>query len=141
MQALFDFEIHTPYRLFFSGQAQAIILTLADGDICIYANHSPIAAPVIDCILRIKDADGNWRNAFVSGGVLEVDTYKNVLIVDAAEWSEEINRERALASKEEAEKILADSHFKFESNKARQQLRRAECRLKLLDLTQGVKND
>jgi F-type H+-transporting ATPase subunit epsilon len=133
MPSLFNFEVHTPYRLFFSDQVEVITLTLADGEIGVYANHSPFTAPVTACVLRIKDNKGKWRNAFVANGILEVKEFKNVLMVDAAEWPEEIDRERALASKREAEETLGDSQLKFEVYKANEKLRRANCRLKVLD--------
>jgi len=134
MPALFNFEVHTPHRLFYSGKAQSITLALADGEIGIYANHAPFTAVSVPGILRIKDTDGNFRAAFVSGGILEVKEHKNVLMVDSAEWPEEIDKERALESKEQAEKILSDANFKFETDKAKEKLRRAENRLKVLDL-------
>jgi F-type H+-transporting ATPase subunit epsilon len=133
MPAFFNFEIHTPYRLFFSERVEVITLTLADGEIGVYANHSPFTAPVVTCALRIKDEKGKWRSAFVANGILEVKEIKNVLMVDAAEWPEEIDRERALLSKYEAEEILNDSQLKFEIYKAKERLWRANCRLKVLD--------
>ena len=132
MPALFNFEVHTPYHLFFSGKAEVIILTLSDGEIGVYARHSPFTAPVVTCILKLKDEKGEWRRAFVANGILEVKEHKNVLIVDAAEWSHEIDKDRAQAAKEEAEKVLQDSRLKFEIDKAKEKLRRAEYRLKLL---------
>jgi len=132
MPSLFNFEVHTPYRLFYSGKAQAVTITLADGEIGIYANHAPFTGVVVTGILHIKESDGNWRAAFVSGGILEVKEHKNVLMVDSAEWPEEIDKERALQSKQEAEKILSDASFKFESDKAKDKLHRAENRLKVL---------
>ena len=132
MSALFNFEVHTPYRLFFSGKTEAIILTLSDGEIGIYARHSAFTAPVVTCILKLKDDKGKWRNAFITNGILEVKDHKNVLIVDAAEWPEEIDKERAIEAKKEAEKTLSDSRLKFEIDKAKEKLRRAEYRLKTL---------
>jgi F-type H+-transporting ATPase subunit epsilon len=134
MPTLFNFEVHTPYRLFYSGKAQAVTIALADGEIGIYANHSPFTGVVVTGILRIKENDGNWRTAFVSGGILEVKEHKNVLMVDSAEWPEEIDKERALESKQQAENILSDANFKFETDKAKDKLRRAESRLKALEM-------
>jgi F-type H+-transporting ATPase subunit epsilon len=136
MPALFDFEVHTPYRLFYSGKAQAVVLAIEDGEICIYANHALMAAPVLECILRIKDAAGEWRYAFVSSGILEVKKKKNVLVVDAAEWPEEIDRERVLESQRQAHEDLSYANFKFETDKTRSKLRRAEYRLKLLEFVE-----
>lgn len=132
MPALFNFEVHTPYRLFFSGKAEAIVLTLSDGEIGVYAHHCPFTAPVIACVLHIKNDKGEWSRAFVSNGVLEVKDHKNVLMVNTAEWPDEIDKEHALESKKDAEKTLKESRLRFELDRAKEKLRRAEYRLKTL---------
>jgi F-type H+-transporting ATPase subunit epsilon len=134
MPELFNFEVHTPYRPFFSGRVEAITLTLADGEIGVYAKHSPFTAPAVSCILRVKDDKGQWKPAFITGGILEVKERKTVLMVDAAEWPEEIDRERALAAKQQAAENLAMAMLKFESDNAREKLRRAEFRLQAWEL-------
>jgi F-type H+-transporting ATPase subunit epsilon len=131
MPALFNFEVHTPQRLFYSGKVQAITVSLEDGEIGIYANHSPFTALSVTGILRIKDDDGNWRSAFVCGGVLEVKEHKNVLMVESADWPEEIDRERVLEAKQQAEETLKNTSLKFEIDKAKKELHYAECRLKV----------
>jgi F-type H+-transporting ATPase subunit epsilon len=132
MAALFNFEVHTPYRLFFSEKVEAIDLILADGEIEVFANHSPFTAPTLSCILRIKNSKGQWRSAFVTDGILEVkdSKFKNVLMVDAAQWPEEIDREQSLLDKEQAEESLKSAVLKFEVDNARAKLRYAEFRLK-----------
>ena len=130
MAALFPFEVHTPYRLFYSDQAEAIILTLLDGEAAVYANHAHFTAPVIPCLLRIKDKDGNWKTAFTAEGILEVKKEKTFLISDAAEWPEEIDYERAKKAKEQAENALAESMLKFETEAAASSLKRANMRIK-----------
>ena len=130
MAALFKFEVHTPYRLFHSAPVQAIILTLVDGEAAIYANHAHITAPVVPCLLRIKDEKGNWKIAFTSEGILEVTSRKTILISDSAEWPEEIDYDRAIKAKEEAEKTLADGTQKFEAETASFSLKRAIMRIK-----------
>jgi F-type H+-transporting ATPase subunit epsilon len=131
MPALFPFEVHTPYRRFLSEQIEAVVLTLADGEICVYADHSPFTAPVVSGLLKIKDQKGTWRPAFITEGILEVKNHKTVLMVDAAEWPGEIDHERALAAKQKALDMLETAMFKFETDNARAGLRRAEYRLKV----------
>ena len=133
MAPLFNFEVHTPYRRFFNSKAQVVVISLADGEIGIYAKHSPFVAVTVTGILRIKDAEGNWKAAFVTGGILEVKEYKNVLIVDLAEWPEEIDKDSVLAARQQAEDTLKESQFRFEFEKTKEELRRAEYRLKLLE--------
>jgi len=134
MPALFTFEVHTPYRPFFSGKVESISLTLVDGEIGVFAHHSPFTAPLRSCILRIKDEKGENRCAFVTEGILEVKDHKTVLMVDAAEWPQEIDRERALEAKKKAEASLESAVLKFETENAKAKLRRAELRLKAYEL-------
>jgi F-type H+-transporting ATPase subunit epsilon len=131
MANLFPFEVHTPYRRFFSDAVEAIALTLIDGEAAVYANHSPFTAPVSACVLRIKDKDGKWKQAFTAEGILEVKDHKTVLVSDAAEWPEEIDYERAKAAKERAEKMLDQGGMKFETDNASSSLKRAAVRMKV----------
>jgi F-type H+-transporting ATPase subunit epsilon len=132
--ALFNLEVHTPYRPFFSGRVEAVILTLTDGEICVYAAHAPFTAPVKSCITRIKNDKGEWKSAFITDGILEVKEHKNVLMVDAAEWPEEIDVERARAAQQQAQEDLGIASLKFEIDRAKAKLRRAEYRLKACEL-------
>ena len=129
MPALFNFEVHTPYRLFFSSKAEAIVLTLIDGEICVYAHHAAFTAPVVTGKLQIKTESGEWRTAFIADGILEVKDHKNVLMVDTAEWPEEIDKERALLDKQQSEEDLQTAHLKFELDRVKARLRRANYRL------------
>ena len=134
MPASFTFEVHTPYRLFFSGRVQSITLTLFDGEIGVYANHSRFTSPVLSCILRITDDKDVSRPAFITEGILEMKEFKTVLIVDAAEWPEEIDADRARAAKQQAEESIKTGILKFEIDNAKAKLRRAEYRLKACEL-------
>ncbi|MDR1389068.1 MAG: ATP synthase F1 subunit epsilon [Treponema sp.] len=128
---LFKLEVHTPYRLFFSDQIEALTLTLGDGEITVYARHSFFTAPVVPCVLRIKDKDGAWKQAFVAEGILEVKSHNTILLTDTAEWPAEIDGERAMAAKIRARETVDSSMFKFESVTANSALRRAELRLRV----------
>ena len=131
MPALFHFEVHTPYRLFFSGKVESITLALSDGEIGILANRSPMTAPVVCCILYIKDEQGQLRQAFITDGIIEVTEIKTLIMADAAEWPEEIDTERAIKSKQEAENDSKIATFKFEIDSAKARLRRADYRLRV----------
>jgi F-type H+-transporting ATPase subunit epsilon len=131
MAKLYPFEVHTPHRLFYSGSVEGIVLALSDGEIGVFADHSFFTAPVVTGILKIKDGQGHWCSAFITGGILEVKNHKTVLMVDAAEWPNEIDRDRALAAKKRAEETLASGMFKFETIAAKEELKRAETRLRV----------
>jgi F-type H+-transporting ATPase subunit epsilon len=134
MAALFPFEVHTPYRRFFLDQIETLVITLIDGEIGVCAGHSAFTAPVLTGIMRIKDRDGRWRSAFTTEGILEVKEHKTVLMVDSAEWPEEIDRDRALAARRRAEEELKSKMLKFETSRALSSLKRADFRLKAWEL-------
>jgi F-type H+-transporting ATPase subunit epsilon len=138
MAELFTFEIHTPSRPFFAEPVEAVVLSLADGEMGIYAHHTPVTAPVSTGVFRIKDKKGQWRPGFVTNGILEVTESKAVLLVDAAEWPEEIDVAKAETSQKEAEEILANSSFKFEIDIARAALARAKMRFKVASMKTGA---
>jgi F-type H+-transporting ATPase subunit epsilon len=131
MANLFPFEVHTPYRRFYSDAVEAIVLTLIDGEAVVYANHSAFTAPVTACVLKIKDKNGEWKSAFTAEGMLEVKNHKTVLMSDAAEWPEEIDYERAKAAKERAEQMLSQGGMKFETDNATSSFKRADIRMKV----------
>ncbi|MDR1950333.1 MAG: ATP synthase F1 subunit epsilon [Spirochaetaceae bacterium] len=137
MANLFNFEVHTPYRPFFKGAVEAISLTLSDGEIGVYAKHSAFTAPVNTGVLKIKDKNGIWKEAFTSEGILEVKDHKTVLVVDAAEWPEEIDYDRALAARQKARETLETGMFKFETDSARATLKRAEIRIQVYERFKG----
>ncbi|MDR2767959.1 MAG: ATP synthase F1 subunit epsilon [Treponema sp.] len=131
MAALFKLEVHTPYRRFFAGEVEALTLTLSDGEITVYAKHSFFTAPAAACVLRVKDKTGRWKEAFIAEGLLEVKSHNTILLTDAAEWPDEIDRERAEEAKKRAEETINQSTFKFESINAEAALKRAKLRLRV----------
>ena len=131
MAELYRFEVFTPYRVFFADMVEVITMTLADGEIGVMAHHYPCTAPVKCGVLRIKTQEGEWRSAFVSSGILQVTEIKTILLVDTAEWPNEIDTERAIAAEKQARDDLENAMLKFEIDQAKDKLRRAEFRLKV----------
>jgi F-type H+-transporting ATPase subunit epsilon len=127
----FKFELYTPQRHFYSGEIEAVTLTLTDGEITIYADHSFMVAPVMAGFIKIKTEQKGWKIAFVSEGILEVKGHNTIVMADAAEWPEEIDRERAEKSLKAAEEMQNAGNFKFETSNAEAAARRARYRLKV----------
>ena len=127
----FKFELYSPYRRFFSGEVEALTLTLPDGEITIYADHSFLTSPVMAGFIKIKTPEGTWKNAFISDGILEVKAHNTIVMTDSAEWPEEIDKERAEKALAAAQETLDASTFKFETTTAEAAVRRAKFRLKV----------
>ena len=125
------FELDSPYRRFFSGEIEALTLTLPDGEITIYAGHAFFMSPVMAGVIKIKTKNGKWKTAFIADGILEVKAHNTIVMTDAAEWPEEIDRERAEKSLAAANESLEAGTFKFETTAAESAQRRAKFRLKV----------
>ena len=139
MAATFRFEVYTPYRLFFADYVESVSMTLVDGEIEILAQHSAFTAPVETCVLRVITQKGERHYAFISTGILEVTEVKTVLMVDSADWSEEIDTERAVVSGNKARENLNNALLKFEVDYAKNELKRSEVRMKVVEMQKSLK--
>ncbi|MDO5708301.1 MAG: F0F1 ATP synthase subunit epsilon [Andreesenia angusta] len=101
----FLLEIITPERKFFEGDVERVVARSISGDIAILANHIPLVTPLEISILKIK-AGNEELKAAISSGYMEVSKEKTTLIVDAAEWPDDIDLERAEAARQRAEERL-----------------------------------
>lgn len=91
---VFNCEVLTPNRRFFSGPVSAVTLTTEDGEIQFLAGHEPLVAPVHVGVLKLAGPDFH-RVAAVTEGFVRLARGRVDIFVDAAEWPEEIDRDRA----------------------------------------------
>ena len=130
--AEFELEILQPERVFFKDKVEMFVVRAIDGEIGVMAGHEPIIIPIGIGKLRIKK-DGKWREAAIAGGILEVKGDSATILTDAVEWPEEIDRQRALAAKERAEKRLKEKLPSDEFERYQAALYRAINRLRMLE--------
>ena len=104
---VFTVEIITPERVFYRGEADFIEFTTADGDIGVYKNHIPLTTVLAPGIVTIHNGD-EVKQAALHAGFVEILGDKVNLLVEIAEWPDEIDVDRAMAAKERAEERLGD---------------------------------
>ncbi len=124
----FACEILTPYRRFFSGRAESVILAINDGQIQILADHEPIVAPVRIGQLRIV-TDGVEKRAALTDGFIRVKSGRVDIFVDAAEWPEEIDKERAAQALGRAVKRLSTETLAWRIESSKRAKARAQNRI------------
>ena len=89
--ATMQVELVSPEKVIFSGEAtQVITRTAGGGEIAFLPGHAPFLGELVESHTRITLADGS--------------------VLDVAELAEDIDRARALASKERAEEVLRREH-------------------------------
>ncbi|WP_042277994.1 ATP synthase F1 subunit epsilon [[Clostridium] dakarense] len=85
MASEFALEIVTPDKTFYNGTAEMIIVRTTEGDRGILKNHRPLVAGLSTGTLRIKK-DGKYKEAKISGGFMNVDKEKIVIVTESADW-------------------------------------------------------
>ena len=125
---VFTCEILTPYRRFYSGRAESITFVTYEGQIQILAGHESLVAPVRIGQLKLV-VDGKVRKASVSEGFAKVTEGRVDLFVDAAEWPEEIDRERAERALGRAAKRIASETLAWRVEASRRAAARAQNRI------------
>jgi len=112
MAKTFKFEVVTPEKVFYSDDVEMVVFNRADGEMGVMAGHMPMAVAVEVGILKIVKA-GEQKYAAISEGFVEITENGVTAIVDAAEWPDEIDIERA----EKAKKLAEDKLKEYRENK------------------------
>lgn len=81
----FKLLVTTPDRVFYEDDVTMVELTTSEGEIGIYAEHVPLTAVLIPCVMTIH-ADGDIKKAAVHGGIVEVLKDKVTVLAEVAEW-------------------------------------------------------
>ncbi len=131
MATAFAFELVTPDRTVFSGQAEMVTLRTEGGDIAFLAGHVQFIGAVQTGVLTITIPDQDQVRTAVHGGLVEVKDEAVVLVTGVAELAGEIDADRAERARQSAEAALAADPEDIDAEAA---LRRAQARLELAQL-------
>lgn len=126
----FILNIMTPERRFFSGEAEGLIITAPDGELCILAGHIPLIAPIVVGEIKLKQ-NGEWKSAFCSEGFLEVLHNRVMVFVQACEWPQDIDVSRARRALEIEREHLRQRQSINEYKQSKIALSRAMARLRI----------
>ena len=98
-------EIVTPERLAFSDTVDAVVVPGIEGELGILPHHAPLLSTLGLGELRIRRGAAEESFAIV-GGFVQVRPDKVVVMAETADMSSEIDLERALEARREAERAL-----------------------------------
>ena len=130
-------EIVTPYEVFFTDMVDMVIITSKEGEIGIQPGHTPMMAALVPGEIRLNIGE---KTLIVSGtnGYAEVGRDMAVIVVNAAEWVEQIDLARAEKALIRAEQRYHDpATDPQERNYARHAVERAKVRIKIAKKYQG----
>ena len=133
-----QFELVTPTRTLFSGQAEMIVCRAVEGEIAFLANHMPYIGALDIGVVRIIGPGANNEivaaneaeiRLAVHGGFVEVKDNQVIMLADEAELATEVDVEAARAAEGEAQQAVAASSDDNPDVDAEAALRWAQVRL------------
>ena len=85
MPNLFEFQILTPERVFYSGKISSLVAPGMEGYFGVLAHHAPLIARSNGGRLKIRDAQDSKRLFRVGSGIAEVLNNRVVFLTKEAE--------------------------------------------------------
>ena len=124
-------EVVTPEHAVIDEEAQIVVAPGSLGEFGVLIGHTPFLTSLKVGTIHYKDANGNERYIFVSGGFAEALPDKVTVLVESAERRRDIDAERAKTAMERATERLDKEDENIDYARAQAALERAMYRLKL----------
>ncbi len=126
----FTLDIVTPTKTVFSGEVQSFSAPGEAGGFQVLFDHAPFLSSITVGQVKVIDPAGAVSRYATSGGFVEINDNKVILLAETAERSDEIDVARAEKAKERAARRLQEKES-IDEQRARVALIRAINRLKI----------
>ena len=133
MSRVFHVSVLTPEHEFFSGNAVSLGVEATDGRMSVLAGHTPVVVSLAQGELEIRMENGETKRAAASDGFMTVTQDETVLMLQSAEWPEDIDRVRAQRAERKAREALLQRQDRQSYLMNQAMLLRAMTRLRVSD--------
>lgn len=127
----FTLRIIAPDRVFYEKEVEMVEFTTTEGEIGVLPGHIPMTVIISPGILTIHETDQE-KNAALHAGFAEILPQQITILAEIIEWPEEIDRNRAEASRQRAEERLHSHTPGIDMVRAEASLKRALARIEAL---------
>ena len=117
----------------FHGDVQMVVATGEMGELGIVPRHAPLITRLKPGKVVLTLANGDKLDIVVSGGILEVQPQVVTVLADTAIRAEDIDEAKAVAAKEEAERIIAGKGDAMSLEEAQTQLAMSLAQMQALE--------
>lgn len=105
-------DVVSAEKSLFSGTANFAVLPGESGELGILPGHTPLISRIRPGTMKIELADGSEEHIFIAGGILEVQPGKVSVLADTAIRVADLDEEKALAARKQAEEALSSTKDK-----------------------------
>jgi F-type H+-transporting ATPase subunit epsilon len=120
---MFHLSIVTAEQSIYEGDIQMLVAPAVDGEIGILTNHHPIVTKLGPGGIKITKADNSEELLFTSGGYLEFNENKAILLSDVIENIDAIEATEAAAARKRAQELLKNAKDDVERDRLEKELR------------------
>ncbi len=118
-------------HVFFNGSCEKLVVPAQDGEFGILAHREAMILASQEGILRFQPSGGQWQEAVVGLGIVQVANNRVTIIVDTAERPEDIDEVRAKEALERAKEQMRQKQSIREFQISQASMARALSRLKV----------
>ena len=120
-----------------SGEAAMVFAPASMGEVGIAPRHAPMLTTLKPGEVRVQDADGNEQAFYITGGMLEIQPSKVMVLADTALRGDQLEEAAALAAQQDAEKALEGASEETDVAKAQAELAEARARYRAAQKLKG----
>ncbi len=106
----FELTVVSADRKIFSGQVTSVRVSGVEGELGVYAGHTPLLTAIKPGMVKFTLEDNKEEFIYVSGGFLEVQPTVVTVLADVAIRGDELDEQRILAAKRKAEETISKTN-------------------------------
>lgn len=133
MAKTFHLSVLTPEHEFYNGEVQMVNVCALDGEMCVLPGHAPTVVSLTEGELTMRDEQGDTRWAAASDGFMTITQDETVVMLQSAEWPEDIDRVRAERAEAKAKEALLQKQDRQSYMMNQAMLLRAMTRLRVTE--------
>lgn len=133
MPKMFHLSVLTPEHEFYRGSVEMLNVNALDGEFCVLADHAPTVVSLTEGELTLRDSEGHTHWAAASDGFMTITQDETVVMLQSAEWPEDIDRVRAERAESAARESLLQQQDRQSYLMNQAMLLRAMTRLRVSD--------
>ena len=111
MEDIFKFELISPEKIIFSGEARMVTLPSYEGDMSILKSHIPIITFLRPGIVKVQKKEGDFNDFFVQDGTVEYFNDNLVILSASAISTKNLSKDFIDNLNKEIQERLADKNM------------------------------
>ncbi len=120
-----------------SGDAAMVFAPASMGEVGIAPRHAPMLTTLKPGEVRVQDAEGAEEAFYITGGIIEVQPTRVMILADTALRGDQLDEAAALAAQKEAEKALEGASQETDLARAQAELEEARARYRAAQKLKG----